>query len=133
MYFEHMPTFISQDIHPENHMSFAKTHDAKEFEKSKLHLEMDDGTYIDVEQDMWPVHCVENTEGVNYNRDLVITKFDKIIQKGTKKNVESYSAFGDQFGGKYEKTELEWWLKIKILQTLFSQVLPPITAFTIQH
>jgi nicotinamidase/pyrazinamidase len=42
---------------------------------------------------------------------LIITKNDIIIKKGTKKNVESYSAFGDELQGKYEKTRLHDWLK----------------------
>ena len=36
-----------------------------------------------------------------------------MVRKGTKKNVESYSAFGDEFRGKYEKTDLNDWLKSK--------------------
>jgi nicotinamidase-related amidase len=36
---------------------------------------------------------------------------DFIVKKGTKKNVESYSAFGDEFQGKYEKTQLNSWCK----------------------
>jgi nicotinamidase-related amidase len=78
-----------------------------------LHLEMEDGTFIDVKQTLWPVHCVENTPGSNLHRDLVFTKKDFIVRKGTKRNVESYSAFGDEFRGKYEKTELSDYLKSK--------------------
>lgn len=112
-YFNEIPTFLSQDYHNPNHMSFAKTHGAKEFEKLDLNLEMEDGTFEKFNQVVWPVHCVQNTVGVQFHDHLIVTKMDKIIQKGTKKNVESYSAFGDEFGGKHEKTDLLIWLKNK--------------------
>jgi nicotinamidase-related amidase len=111
MYFEHIPTFISQDFHPENHMSFCETHQVEKYSKKTLELKMEDETTVVVEQNMWPTHCVANTEGVEFHKDLILTNFDKFIQKGTKKNVESYSAFGDEFKGKYEKTDLDNWLK----------------------
>jgi nicotinamidase/pyrazinamidase len=113
IYHELMPTFISQDFHPANHMSFNETHNVATNTKQKLHLKMEDGTFIDVEQDMWPVHCVQNTPGSKLHQDLIVTKTDKMIKKGTKANVESYSAFGDEFQGKYEKTDLDNWLKEK--------------------
>ncbi len=113
--YDYMKTFISQDYHPENHMSFASTHDAEEFSKKQLILKMEDNTTIKVEQNMWPSHCVQNMPGSNFHPDLIVLNKDKIIQKGTKENVESYSAFGDEFKGKYEKTELnEWLIKYKI-------------------
>jgi nicotinamidase/pyrazinamidase len=108
--FDHVDTFISQDYHNSKHMSFGETHSKENNTKVKLHLPMEDGTSIDVEQMMWPVHCVEQTFGSQFHQDLIVVKTDKIIKKGTKKNVESYSAFGDEFGGKYENTKLNEWL-----------------------
>lgn len=105
-------TFISQDWHDDYHMSFAQTHNKSPFTgPEKLTLVMEDESVITVEQMMWPRHCVENTIGSYLHNDLIITKNDLIIRKGTKKNVESYSAFGDEFQGKYEKTKLHDWLK----------------------
>lgn len=105
-------TFISQDWHDDYHMSFAETHNKKPFTgPEKLTLVMEDETIITVQQMMWPRHCVENTVGSRLHNDLIITKNDLIVKKGTKKNVESYSAFGDEFQGKYEKTKLNDWLK----------------------
>lgn len=110
----YFPIFHSQDYHPTNHMSFAATHPGKkEYEDVDLHLKMEDGSYLDVKQKLWPAHCAENSYGAQFHHTLIMTKNDKIIRKGTKENVESYSAFGDEFGGKYEKTELEYWLKSK--------------------
>lgn len=110
----HLPIFHSQDYHPTNHMSFAASHKGKkEFEEVDLHLKMEDGSYIDVKQKLWPAHCAKDSYGAQFHHTLIMTKNDKIIRKGTKENVESYSAFGDEFGGKYEKTELDYWLKSK--------------------
>jgi len=107
IYDAHIKTFISQDWHHENHMSFAERHKKKEHSgPEKLNLTMEDGSSITVEQMMWPRHCVENTNGARLHSDLIITPNDIIIKKGTKINVESYSAFGDEFNGKYEETKL---------------------------
>lgn len=111
IYYKEIPTFLSLDWHSPQHMSFGETHKKSNFTKEKLHLKMEDGTFINVEQDLWPVHCVENTYGSDFHHDLIVTKSDKIIKKGTKQNIESYSAFGDEFNGKYEKTYLNEWLK----------------------
>ena len=103
--------FHSQDWHPSNHMSFASTHkDHKEYDDLELHLKMEDETYIDVKQKLWPTHCVKESHGSQFHHTLIMTKNDKMVKKGTKANVESYSAFGDEFGGKYEKTDLHYWL-----------------------
>lgn len=110
-YDDYMQTFISQDWHHKNHMSFATTHNKKPYDSVELSLEMDDGTINTVKQTLWPSHCIENTYGSQLHNDLVVLFKDKFIKKGTKRNVESYSAFGDAEGGKYEKTDLNDWLK----------------------
>ncbi len=106
-----MKTFISQDYHPPNHMSFAKTHGKKEFSKEKLRIIMEDGITLEIEQSMWPVHCVKETFGAELHADLIATKKDILVRKGTDRNVESYSAFGDEYRGKYENTLLNRKLK----------------------
>lgn len=113
IYDDYTKCFISQDWHNENHMSFASRHGkAPNTGPFKLNLQMEDGSTIEVDQMMWPKHCVENTTGSLIHRDLIVTKNDKIIKKGTKVNVESYSAFGDAMQGKYEKTQLHDWLQL---------------------
>jgi nicotinamidase/pyrazinamidase len=108
---DHIKTFISQDWHNADHISFAASHEgAKPRDDLKLHLQMDDGTYVDTVQKVWPVHCVKNTRGSDLHSDLIVRQQDSIIRKGTKTNVESYSAFGDENKNKYEKTNLNNWL-----------------------
>ncbi len=106
-------TFISQDYHPASHMSFASTYEKQPFTKITLDLEMENNNKITVDQMLWPIHCVENTLGANFHKDLFVFYNDKIIQKGTKHKVESYSAFGDEFGNQYENTGLNKWLTNK--------------------
>lgn len=43
---------------------------------------------------MWPAHCVQETAGAGFHKDLNIDQNDDvIISKATDKNAESYSAF----------------------------------------
>lgn len=112
LYYELIPTFITQDFHCATHMSFAKTHNKAAFEVVDLNLKMENGKIQEFKQQtLWPAHCVGGTEGACLHSDLIVTQTDKFIQKGTKENVESYSAFGDEFYGAYERTDLEIWLK----------------------
>ncbi len=106
-------TFISQDFHHLAHMSFASTHDKPVFSNQKLNLVMENGDKLTVTQTMWPTHCVQGTKGAEFYSDLFLFYNDKIIQKGTKTNVESYSAFGDEFNNQYEQTGLYSWLNQK--------------------
>lgn len=58
----------SQDWHPEGHESF---------------------------NSLWPVHCVQGSDGAKFFPALNTAKLDFIVQKGTDKEVDSYSAFFD--------------------------------------
>jgi len=64
---------FTRDWHPENHISFSN--------KPKFV----DGS--------WPSHCVANTKGSEFNKDLHITKDAIIINKGDNKDLEAYSGF----------------------------------------
>ncbi len=81
-------TFIfTQDWHPRNHASFAANHPGKK-----------PGDVIRLEglaQVMWPVHCVQNTPGAAFHKELVVKKDERIFQKGTDPAIDSYSAFYD--------------------------------------
>ncbi len=92
---------LSQDWHPADHVSFAKNHEGKKvFDVIKVG---------DVDQTLWPVHCVQNTEGAKFHPDLKADKANYVVQKGTLKEYDSYSAFEDN-NGKH-KTELNNYLK----------------------
>lgn len=71
----------SQDWHPENHISFAKTHWLPDFSELKWETK-------------WPVHCVANSFWADFmewfDRDLV----DRKVLKWYEKDSDSYSSFG---------------------------------------
>lgn len=80
---------LTQDWHPEKHVSFASTHDADLF------------SVIDVpygKQVMWPEHCVEGTEGADFHPDLDVSAAKLIIRKGSNLGVDSYSAVKEADG-----------------------------------
>jgi nicotinamidase/pyrazinamidase len=97
--------FITKDSHPENHVSFAVNHGKKPF--TNISQEIGNISY---QQDLWPVHCVINTNGCRFHNDLEYHLTDTIIPKGILKEVDSYSGFGDAFGNKFEKTDLHYQL-----------------------
>lgn len=100
-----MPTFVTQDCHPPNHMSFCTTHGKDAFEKITYETTVNKQK-ITTEQTLWPKHCVKNTPGAELHPDLITTRKDVTIRKGENSEIESYSAFGDAFGNIHEKTNL---------------------------
>lgn len=58
----------------------------------------------EMEQTLWPVHCVEGTWGWKLNKNLKLTEEDEFVKKGTNAQVDSYSAFYDN--AKLHKTNL---------------------------
>lgn len=77
----------TQDWHPLNHKSFVSEHPGKKV-----------GNQVDLHgllQTLWPVHCVQHSEGAALIRELHEISIDKIIQKGTDPTIDSYSAFYD--------------------------------------
>lgn len=79
-----MPFFelivATKDWHPDNHVSFAKTHQKQPG---------------DVLQNLilWPDHCVQNTFGSEFPKDLQSANIDKIFFKGSSAFEESFSGF----------------------------------------
>ena len=77
----------TQDSHPPNHGSFASQHDGK-----------NPGDVIDLNglrQELWPVHCVQNSEGASFHCDLNRKPVARVFRKGTDPGIDSYSAFFD--------------------------------------
>ena len=89
-----LPVFGVQDWHPRDHISFYTNHPGK---KPLETIEINGRTQV-----LWPPHCVQGTENA---RILVDNKlFLAIVQKGTDKQYDSYSAFQDDGG---HKTDME--------------------------
>jgi nicotinamidase/pyrazinamidase len=99
----------TQDWHPANHGSFAANHRGK-----------NPGDFIqlgNVDQVLWPAHCVQNSKGAEFHQDLEQIKWSKIIQKGTNPHVDSYSGFFDN--DRREDTGLSQYLKSNGIEEVF--------------
>jgi nicotinamidase/pyrazinamidase len=83
--FDHI--VATQDWHPAKHGSFAANHPGTQ-----------PGQQIDLEglsQSLWPVHCVEGTEGADFPDILDRSRWKAVFQKGKNPSVDSYSGFFD--------------------------------------
>jgi len=95
--------FVSQDWHPSNHVSFASTHNKNLFQKITISISDNE----QIEQTLWPDHCVQNTHGAKFYNKFKLNPKDIVIKKGTMCMIDSYSAFGDSTKNfEYEKTPL---------------------------
>ncbi|MCE0492586.1 bifunctional nicotinamidase/pyrazinamidase [Vibrio salinus] len=75
------------DWHPENHGSFASQYTGKK-----------PGDVVNLsgtEQILWPMHCVQNSEGAKFIPTLNTASINHIVHKGTHPDVDSYSGFYD--------------------------------------
>lgn len=99
----------TKDWHPKGHISFAANH-----EKANVGdvISVGDGDQI-----LWPVHCVENTEGADFVEGLNTDKIQKVFYKGTDLEVDSYSAFFDN--AHLRETGLSQYLKKRGIQDLY--------------
>jgi nicotinamidase/pyrazinamidase len=75
---------LTQDWHPEGHVSFASTHSLPVFSMAKV-------PYGD--QVMWPDHCVQATFGAELHAGLAIPHARLVVRKGCDISLDSYSAF----------------------------------------
>ncbi len=75
----------TQDWHPPGHVSFASRHPGRRpFEVVDLYGH---------EQTLWPDHCVQGSAGAALHPALPWERLDLILRKGTDPQVDSYSAF----------------------------------------
>ena len=76
---------LTQDWHPADHSSFAANHPgAQPFGL----IDMPYGPQV-----LWPVHCVQGTEGAAFHAALKTDPADLVIRKGFRAAIDSYSAF----------------------------------------
>jgi len=77
----------TQDWHPADHGSFAANHEGK-----------NPGEVIDLhglQQVLWPVHCIQGSNGAEFVGGLNTDHVTKVFRKGTDPTVDSYSGFYD--------------------------------------
>ncbi len=123
---------LSQDSHPQGHISFASSHKGK---KPYDILSLDDLNDSNFEsqfsrdrlinyllsipqhkQTLWPDHCVPGTPGWEFDPRLPVEKADLILRKGKRIDCDSYSAFQENDG---RTTGLAGYLKGKNINTLY--------------
>ncbi|HVY50173.1 MAG TPA: nicotinamidase [Devosia sp.] len=76
---------LTQDWHPQNHVSFASNHPGKApFET----IELGYGTQV-----LWPDHCVIGSPGAQLAPGLAVPNAQMIVRKGFRPEVDSYSGF----------------------------------------
>ena len=90
----------TKDWHPLDHISFASNHPGKQI-GDVVKVE-------DLDQILWPDHCVQGSKGSNFPETLNSKIIKKIIYKGTDPQIDSYSGFHDN--GKIRSTGLSDYL-----------------------
>ena len=91
----------TQDWHPPDHGSFASNHPGRK---------PGDLTELGgLSQILWPDHCVQETYGSQFHRDLELNLVARIFHKGTDPQIDSYSGFFDN--GHRKSTGLGEYLK----------------------
>jgi nicotinamidase/pyrazinamidase len=99
---------LTQDWHPENHMSFAANHPgAAPFSLTQMPY----GPQV-----LWPTHCVIGTGGAAFHANLRTDPADMIIRKGFRPQIDSYSAFFEN--DRKTPTGLDGYLRSRDVTTL---------------
>ncbi|MEX0980969.1 MAG: bifunctional nicotinamidase/pyrazinamidase [Bacteroidales bacterium] len=91
----------TQDWHPENHSSFASSHEGNN--------PFDTIEWQGMEQILWPDHCVINSTGAEFHQDLHKARIEAIFRKGMDREIDSYSGFYDN--GHKKNTGLAGYLR----------------------
>lgn len=82
--------FFTKDWHPSNHRSFMLNNPGSELYKPFLINETGQSLV------MWPVHCIQGTEGSEIHSSIKKVEGSTIVNKGTKELYECYSGFGTE-------------------------------------
>jgi nicotinamidase/pyrazinamidase len=99
----------TQDWHPPNHSSFAANHPGK---KTGDRIMLDD-----IEQILWPVHCVQNTYGAEFAPAFDTSRIAHVFHKGVERNIDSYSTFFDNAHRRH--TGLADYLKKRSIKNIY--------------
>lgn len=81
---------LTQDWHPQGHVSFASSHPGK-----RAFDQADSGGRA---LTLWPDHCVQGSEGADFHAELDLRPYRLVLRKGFRKGLDSYSAFYENDG-----------------------------------
>jgi nicotinamidase/pyrazinamidase len=103
------PTVVlTQDWHPAGHLSFAANHPgAAPFST----VQMPYGAQV-----LWPVHCVQGTDGAAFHPGLRTDAAHMVLRKGCRPGIDSYSAFFEN--DRRTTTGLDGWLRARGISSL---------------
>ena len=103
----------TQDWHPPGHVSFASSHPGA---RPYTTLARAVGP-----QELWPDHCVRGTPGAALDPALPDAAVTLVLRKGTRREVDSYSAFRENVGPDMSRptTGLGAWLKARGVRRVF--------------
>lgn len=112
----------TQDWHPANHGSFAANYPGKK---------VGDAVVLNgLRQILWPVHCVQATEGAAFGKGLNNQKIERIFPKGIDpENADSYSGFYDNGAGL--ETGLQEYLRNRGVEMVY--VMGLATDYCVKH
>jgi nicotinamidase/pyrazinamidase len=107
----------TQDFHPPGHISFASAHPGTKLFQT---IELAAGERRR-QQVLWPDHCVAGSTGAALVRALPDDALSLILRKGTRRDVDSYSAFQEEVDdrGRRRRTGLGAWLRARDVTSLF--------------
>ena len=100
---------LTQDWHPTGHLSFASSHPGK---RPLDNIALNYGPQI-----LWPDHCVQDTAGADFHKDLAIPHAEIVIRKGFRPAIDSYSAFREN--DRKTRTGLAGYLRERGLSRVF--------------
>ena len=111
----------TQDWHPTNHISFWENRFSSPFFKDikSKNIKMYESIHLGngYEHTYWPKHTVQNTWGADIVTDLNRNKYSITVRKGSNTNLDSYSAFNDNFHVK--STYLKEFLKFAFVKNIY--------------
>ncbi|KDO17567.1 hypothetical protein SPRG_17011 [Saprolegnia parasitica CBS 223.65] len=84
----------TQDWHPKGHISFYSRWKSDPSAQMYQPYKLPASTKwpADSIQVLWPDHCVQESDGAKFHKDLVVDKKDVVIKKGSNPDLDSYSA-----------------------------------------
>jgi nicotinamidase/pyrazinamidase len=103
----------TQDWHPPGHVSFASSHPGA---APYTTLQLPQGP-----QELWPDHCVRGRRGAALHPSLPDEALTLVLRKGTRREVDSYSAFLENVGpdGRRPSTGLGAWLTARGVRRIY--------------
>ncbi|MFG1345421.1 bifunctional nicotinamidase/pyrazinamidase [Xanthobacter autotrophicus DSM 431] len=100
---------LTQDWHPPGHVSFAASH------PGRAPYDIIDLPYG--RQILWPVHCVQDTDGARLSSRIDVPHAQLVVRKGHHQGIDSYSTFYE--ADRTTPTGLAGYLRERGIETVY--------------